>query len=100
MVLLKNDVDRGLPFTPGKRLVVVGTDVENIAATMGNYNGNNICPPHADSAFRRSVDTSCLDSYWDALNRTNTAAGACTLPLSWDLLWFNFSFTNDCRHAF
>ena len=83
MVLLKNDFERGLPFTPGKHLVVVGTDVKNIAATMGNYNGNNICPPNADhvgSTTNRGVDTSCLESYWDALNRTNTAAGADYLP--------------------
>lgn len=75
MVLLKNDPDRGLPFTPGKHLVVVGNDVGNILATMGNYNGNNICPASVDSERGSGINTDCLKSYWDALNATNAAAG-------------------------
>ena len=44
LILLKNNLGTGLPFTPGKRLVVVGSDVDDIAAIMepGNYNANNV----------------------------------------------------------
>ena len=33
-VLLKNDKQRGLPFAPGKKLAVIGTDVDSIISIM------------------------------------------------------------------
>jgi len=81
MILLKNDEAKGLPFTPGKRLVVVGSDVDSLAAIMepGNYNADNICPHgHAAAGELRlgaGIDTSCLSSIWQTLNATNTKAG-------------------------
>eukprot|EP01047_Picozoa_sp_COSAG01_P014994 COSAG01_NODE_741_length_13888_cov_119.430996_13_plen_181_part_00 len=39
LILLKNSLATGLPFQPGKKLVVVGSDVDSLAAIMepGNY---------------------------------------------------------------
>ena len=34
MILLKNDAQRGLPFKAGRKLVVVGVDVDDIATIM------------------------------------------------------------------
>ena len=81
MILLKHDEAKGLPFTPGKRLVVVGSDVDSLAAIMepGNYNADNICPhghPGAGAVgLRTGIDTSCLSSIWQTLNATNAKAG-------------------------
>jgi hypothetical protein len=83
MVLLKNDASRGLPFSAGKKLVVVGVDANNVVATLGNYVGNNIC--HGGSAAVRAeggVDVSCLRSYWEVLNATNAAAGGTATLMS------------------
>ena len=81
VILLKNDERKGLPFTPGKRLVVVGSDVNNLAAIMepGNYNADNICPHGHPAAgaigLRTGIDTSCLSNIWQTLNATNAKAG-------------------------
>lgn len=91
LILLKNSLATGLPFQPGKKLVVVGSDVDSLAAIMepGNYNANNICPDHHDStntaavgthstgegAEIEGIDTSCLSTIWQTLNATNAAAG-------------------------
>ena len=83
VILLKNDLKTGLPFTPGKKLVVVGSDIDSLAAIMepGNYNANNICPPGHASAGEvglrsgSGIDTSCLSSIWQTLNATNAKAG-------------------------
>lgn len=89
MVLLKNDADRGLPFQPGKHLVVIGNDAANIVATMGNYNGNNICPHSSTDGsglgqhpVNGGINTDCLQSYWDALNKTNALAGGTSALLT------------------
>lgn len=92
-MLLKNDPDHGLPFTPGKKLVVVGTDAANQVAIMmpSNYNADNICPTATEGGRAGSgVDVSCLTTIWEALNTTNTAAGGTFVGLtksgkdSWD----------------
>ena len=56
MVLLQNDLGRGLPFVPGRRLAVIGTDADSINSPMepSNYNADNICPrtkSHTTGAF-------------------------------------------------
>ena len=73
-----------MPFAAGKRLVVIRTDVNNIAAIMkpGNYNADNICP-HGQApgdvlpstAASGGINTDCLSSVWQMLNTTNAAAG-------------------------
>ena len=84
MILLKNEKGKGLPFVPGKRLVVVGSDVDSLAAIMepGNYNADNICPHGHPAAgkvgVRTGIDTSCLSSIWQTLNTTNAKAGGTT----------------------
>ena len=52
----------GLPFAPGKKLVVVGTDVDDINSFMqpGNYNSNNICPSGTCPPPSRPLDVSFL----------------------------------------
>jgi hypothetical protein len=78
MVLLKND-GGVLPFAPGGKLAVVGTSADSIDDTMGNYNGDNICPrkpTDASAAGKRSAPkTDCLTSFWAEMNATNAAAG-------------------------
>merc|ERR1712232_1158591 len=54
MTLLKNEGGL-LPFTPSNSIAVLGTDVDNIGATMGNYNADNIC---LRSSEDNSIDTS------------------------------------------
>eukprot|EP00729_Bicosta_minor_P004508 gene4508-16191_t len=90
MTLLKNDLAKGLPFTPGKKLAVIGPDSDSIQSIMqpSNYNSNNICPPqHGAGAGAggtggaggggesAGVNFSCLDTLWAGLNKTNAAAG-------------------------
>jgi hypothetical protein len=91
MILLKHDRESGLPFKAGRKLVVVGADVDDIAAIMepGNYNANNICPPGGgggggvgSTGGERGIDTSCLSSVWQALNATNAAAGGSSALLA------------------
>ena len=86
MVLLKNDLERGLPFTPGKRLAVIGTDADSIISLMepSNYNADNICPRaknHSSSElgampdFSGGINMDCLSTIWRTLNTTNAKAG-------------------------
>ena len=55
MTLLRNDLATGLPFTPGRKLVVVGTDIDDINSFMqpSNYNSNNICPKGGTDPAKR-----------------------------------------------
>ena len=97
LVLLKNDPpERGLPFTPGKRLAVIGTDVDSIISLMepSNYNADNICPRTKHSSSRRLSSTSglpdfsgginldCLSTIWRSLNDTNAQAGGTSTLLA------------------
>ena len=75
MTLLKNDA-AVLPLKPGGKLAVIGSSVDAIADTMGNYNGDNICPRKSGGAAAGvAVKTDCLTSIWKALNASNAAAG-------------------------
>ena len=77
-MLLKNDAAAGLPFEAGKKLAVIGVDVDSIEAIMqpSNYNADNICP-HKSSlpGAEKGVDFSCLQTVWAGLNSSNAAAG-------------------------
>eukprot|EP01052_Picozoa_sp_SAG31_P017232 SAG31_NODE_1170_length_9560_cov_3.537031_3_plen_455_part_00 len=88
MVLLKNDEKRGLPFRVGKRLVVIGTDVDSWYSVMepSNYNADNICPRIQQNHmagnsrllgvdFSGGINTDCLTTIWRELNKSNAAAG-------------------------
>jgi len=72
MTLLKNDGDL-LPFSPAKSLAVIGTDVDKLAHTIGNYQADNICLP--GNVYSENVRTNCLTSIWDELRNTTVAMG-------------------------
>jgi beta-glucosidase-like glycosyl hydrolase len=84
-ILLKNDAAKGLPFALGKRLVVIGTDPDSLAAIMepGNYNADNICPHGGGGGGgggvqgSGSIDTDCLKSIWHTLNGEVVSLMAC-----------------------
>jgi beta-glucosidase-like glycosyl hydrolase len=85
LVLMSNSLDRGLPFTPGKHLAVIGTDVDSITSLMepSNYNADNICPRNNRTGvmlgstpdFSGGINTDCLSTIWRSLSATNAKAG-------------------------
>jgi beta-glucosidase-like glycosyl hydrolase len=71
MVLLQNDLEKGLPFDAGSHVAVIGPHSQAQAALVGNYLGQ-ICP-NGGSSF------DCVETPLDAITRINGKTGKTTV---------------------
>eukprot|EP01065_Artemidia_motanka_P043512 TRINITY_DN603_c0_g1_i1.p1 TRINITY_DN603_c0_g1~~TRINITY_DN603_c0_g1_i1.p1 ORF type:complete len:790 (+),score=175.63 TRINITY_DN603_c0_g1_i1:58-2370(+) len=69
LVLLKNDAGRGLPFTAGKKVAVVGPHALTRGTLLGNYLGQ-ICP---DKTYN------CVENICESVTKLNGKAGGTTV---------------------